>query len=62
MKKTSSITLRLDLDLLRAVKIRAIMNDRSANGEISAILKDALKNEKAPEHGLGNRSDASRAE
>lgn len=49
MKKTASITLRLNSDLLRAVKVRAIMNDRSANGEISAILRNALESEKASE-------------
>lgn len=48
MKKTATITLRLDQDLLRSLKIRAIMNDRSANGEISAILKNVLEKEKAP--------------
>lgn len=62
MKKTATITLRLDQCLLRSLKIRAIMNDRSANGEISAILKNVLETKKAPEHGLGNRSDASDSE
>ncbi|GBQ46366.1 FitA-like ribbon-helix-helix domain-containing protein [Acetobacter ghanensis] len=62
MKKTATITLRLDQDLLRSLKIRAIMNDRSANGEISAILKNVLETKKAPEQGLENRSDASDSE
>jgi len=59
MALTRGITFRLDLDLIRALKVRGAMNDRSANGELSAILKEVLKTEKAPEPRLGNRSDAS---
>ncbi|MBF0858153.1 Arc family DNA-binding protein [Gluconobacter sp. LMG 31484] len=59
MKRTSSLTLRLDSDLLRALKIRAIMNDRSANKELSAILKEVLKTEKASGASLATTPDAS---
>lgn len=47
MEKRTTISLRLNNDLMQAVKARAIMNDRSANGEISAILKMVLESEKA---------------
>lgn len=62
MEDKRSITFRLDASLIRALKIRGAMNDRSANGEISAILKNTLETKKAPEPRLGNRSDASHAE
>ncbi len=62
MEEKRSITFRLDASLIRALKIRGAMNDRSANGELSTILKNVLETEKAPEPRLGNRSDASHAE
>lgn len=62
MEDKRSITFRLDASLIRALKIRGAMNDRSANGELSTILKNVLEKEKAPEHGLENRSDASDSE
>ncbi|MBR0560040.1 hypothetical protein [Neokomagataea anthophila] len=58
-KKTSSITIRMDSPILHALKMRAALNERSANREIVSILKAFLNNEKAPEPRLGNRSDAS---
>lgn len=42
MALTRGITFRLDLDLIHALKARGTMNDRSANGELSAILKEVL--------------------
>lgn len=59
MKDTASLTIRVDRDLLRALKVRAIMNDRSANGELSAILKEVLNTKKAPDPALESKSDAS---
>ncbi|GBD55942.1 Arc family DNA binding domain-containing protein [Gluconobacter wancherniae] len=58
MKQTSSLTLRIDSDLLRALKIRAIMNDRSANGELSAILKEVLKTKKTEEAMLAGQTSS----
>ena len=59
MARTRGITFRLDLDLIRALKVRGKMNDRSANGELSALLKEVLKTEKAPDAALESKSDAS---
>lgn len=59
MTDTASITFRLERATIRALKIRAVMNDRSANGELSAILKEVLKTEKAPDPALESKSDAS---
>ncbi|MBS1088132.1 hypothetical protein [Gluconobacter wancherniae] len=54
MALTRGITFRLDLDLIRALKVRGAMNDRSANGELSAILKEVLKTEKTEEAKFGD--------
>ena len=54
MRETATLTIRVDRDLLRALKVRAIMNDRSANGELSAILKEVLKTEKTEEAKFGD--------
>lgn len=48
MNNIASVSIRMDRELLRALKVRAAMNDRSANGEFIAILREALKTEKAP--------------
>jgi len=47
MKDTKSITFRFERSMLSALKIRAAKNDRSTNGEISAILREVLEKEKA---------------
>lgn len=57
-----TITFRIGVDVIRALRVRGAMNDRSANGELCAILEKVLKIGKAPKHGLENRSDASHAE
>lgn len=49
MKDTTSITLRADRSLIHALQQRAAMNDRSANRELSAILREVLKTEKTEE-------------
>lgn len=61
MEEKRSITFRLDASLIRALRIRGAMNDRSANGELSAILKNVLETEKAPGNSLQATSpDASK--
>lgn len=59
MKDTTSITFRLERSIIRALKIRGVMNDRSANGEISAILREVLKTNEAPGPAVGSSPDAS---
>lgn len=58
MKDTKSITFRFDRSVLRALRIRAARNDRSANGEISAILREVLKTEKTEEAMLAGRASS----
>jgi len=58
MKDTASITFRLERSMIRALKIRGVMHDRSANGELSAILRDVLKMKEAS-GALGSQPDAS---
>ncbi|MBS1066689.1 FitA-like ribbon-helix-helix domain-containing protein [Gluconobacter kondonii] len=58
MRETTSLTIRVDRDLLRDLKVRAVMNDRSANGELTAILREVLKTEKAPGASLATTPDA----
>ena len=54
---------RLPLHLLDQLKYDAKNGYRSLNSEIIMILENHFENkEKAPEHGLENRSDASHAE
>ncbi|WP_408742405.1 FitA-like ribbon-helix-helix domain-containing protein [Acetobacter musti] len=48
----------MDRDLLRALRIRAAKNERSANKECVAILREVLKTEKASDQ-PGSNSDAS---
>lgn len=48
MKDQATITIRLDRSILRAIRLRAVMNDRSANSEIMRVLRETfLPNEKA---------------
>ncbi|NHN85811.1 Arc family DNA-binding protein [Acetobacter musti] len=58
MKETQCINFRMDRDLLRALRIRAAKNERSANKECVAILREVLKTEKASDQ-PGSNSDAS---
>lgn len=58
MTDTASLTIRVDRALLRALKVRAVMNDRSSNKEITAILRDVLKTEKTEEAQLGGTSSS----
>ncbi|AQS88190.1 hypothetical protein A0U93_09820 [Neoasaia chiangmaiensis] len=58
MKDTTSITFRLERSIIRALKIRGVMNDRSANGEISAILREILKPETTSGPSLAANPDA----
>lgn len=62
MKSTATLTLRLDRHLLDYIRKRASRHDRSMNGEVQAVFREMETKEKAPEHGLENRSDASKAE
>lgn len=59
MKSTATLTLRLDRHLLDYIRERANSHDRSMNGEVQAVFREMEAKEKAPEHGLENRSDAS---
>ncbi|GAN72095.1 hypothetical protein ASY01nite_13810 [Acetobacter syzygii] len=59
--QTQNITFRIEKPLVDFLRRRAEANDRTLNGEIRSILRN-LEKEKAPEHGLENRSDASHAE
>ncbi|GBR55776.1 hypothetical protein AA18889_0312 [Acetobacter senegalensis DSM 18889] len=47
MKDTATLTLRVKRHLLDYVKERAAKNDRSMNGEISAILRELVETKKA---------------
>lgn len=47
MENTIRLTLRVKRHLLEFVKERAAQNDRSMNGEISAILREIVETEKA---------------
>ncbi|MFC0500052.1 FitA-like ribbon-helix-helix domain-containing protein [Asaia krungthepensis] len=58
MADTASLTIRVDRALLRALKVRAAQNDRSANGELTSILRNILQTEKASDQ-PGSNSDAS---
>jgi len=58
MADTASLTIRVDRALLRALKVRAAKNDRSANGELTSILRNILQTEKASDQ-PGSNSDAS---
>ncbi|OUI83462.1 hypothetical protein HK22_08405 [Gluconobacter sp. DsW_056] len=58
MKEITTLTMRIDRDLLRALKIRAVMNDRSANGELTVILRKVLKTEKTEEAKFGDASSS----
>lgn len=49
MKATTSITLRADRTLIHALQRRAALNDRSANRELAAILREVLRTEKTEE-------------
>lgn len=42
MNEKKSITFRIDVGLIRALKVQAATNNRSANGECVSILEDAL--------------------
>ncbi|WP_438381466.1 FitA-like ribbon-helix-helix domain-containing protein [Asaia sp. BMEF1] len=55
MTDTASLTIRVDRALLRALKVRAVMNDRSSNKEITAILRDVLKTKKTEEAQPGSK-------
>lgn len=52
MNNRKPITLRLPPDLVRYIKIRAVMNDRTTNAELTEIIR-GLKNKKAEEYQLG---------
>lgn len=62
MNQTRGMTFRLDPELIRALKVRGAQNDRSANKELSVILKAVLKTEKAPGHVAKQSPDASTSE
>lgn len=46
MKEIVSITVRMEKDFLRSLKVSAAMNDRSANREIIRLLRKAVEAEK----------------
>jgi len=59
MPDKQTITFRLDRSLIRALRVQGAYNDRSINGELSAVLREVFGNEKAPDHALESKSDAS---
>lgn len=50
-------SLRLPPDLMRFIKIRAVLNDRSLNQEITEIIRD-LKTKEAEESQLGGTNSS----
>lgn len=50
-------SLRLPPDLMRFIKIRAIMNDRSLNQEITEVIRE-LKTKEAEESQLGGTNSS----
>lgn len=54
--------IRLPSDVHTHVKEMARRQERSLNGHIVFLLRKEMEKEKAPEHGLENRSDASDSE
>lgn len=59
MENTIRLTLRVKRHLIEFVKERAAENDRSMNGEISAILRELVETEKASGPAVGSKPDAS---
>lgn len=59
MQDRRTLTVRLPVELRKFIKIRAILNDRSVNQELIAIVRD-LKTKEAEESQLtGTNSSAS---
>lgn len=57
MKDRKTVTVRLPIELRKFIKIRAILNDRSVNQELIAIVRD-LKTKEAEESQLGGTNSS----
>lgn len=59
MKEIASLSFRLDRRLISFLRKRAARNNRSMNGEFSAILRELAETEKASGPAVGSSPDAS---
>ena len=57
MQDRRTLTVRLPVELRKFIKIRAILNDRSVNQELIAIVRD-LKTKEAEESQLGGTNSS----
>lgn len=57
-----SITIRMPIELFEFMREESLKGHRSINRQFGLLIIEAMKTKKAPEHGLENRSDASKAE
>lgn len=57
MQDRRTLTVRLPVELRKFIKIRAILNERSVNQELIAIVRD-LKTKEAEESQLGGTNSS----